>query len=395
MSARILIFHPYLKARGGCEKLIMEYLSRTKFDADLYTFIHIKDRSFKEFENFNVIELRNGWLTKRYVESFFTRGLVFSIYGMLTKLPVRKYDALLISAGGFADLLSLKNKLEGRTFMYCHTPLRVSSDVHDIKWVEKQMPRKKLMYFLARKMYSLVEKLAWKRYDFVFFNSNLSRNRAITKNLTSIEKTDVVYPGVDLPEVTSSTSYGNYIIYVSRYGTAKRQLELLDAWKKFYERYEPDLTLVLVGSSTKKHYYLKVVRKASKIKGVEVYADVSNEVLNEIYGSAIAGLNLAWREDFGIVPFEVLAYGKPLITVDGGGFMELIKDAPSMIVIKDTLNEEKFINRVYNALVQFWRNKDYYLDKAKQNQKFVKSLNLSWDRFARELDEKIERLIGR
>jgi len=97
-------------------------------------------------------------------------------------------------------------------------------------------------------------------------------------------------------------------------------------------------------------------------------------------------------EDFGIVPLESLAAGKFLINVYPTGSYELLKNAPGIYWIKERFYEESMINEIYKALEYFVKNKDELIEKGKENIEFVKKYDLSWERFTKELDNKLKNI---
>ncbi len=48
------------------------------------------------------------------------------------------------------------------------------------------------------------------------------------------------------------------------------------------------------------------------------------------------------------------------------------------------------VNEIYNALEHFVINKDKLIEKGKENIEFVKKYDLSWERFTKELDNKLK-----
>jgi len=87
------------------------------------------------------------------------------------------------------------------------------------------------------------------------------------------------------------------------------------------------------------------------------------------------------------VPFEVLAVGKILIAVDRGGYVNLVKRAPAVIWIKDSLDNEVLARRIYKALEKFIERKDDYVKKALKNKEWIKKLNLNPKNFVKKIDE--------
>ncbi len=83
--------------------------------------------------------------------------------------------------------------------------------------------------------YNFLEKRAWKNVDFAIFNSELSRKRALDKNLIDISKTNVVYPGADINNMYNEGPE-DYFLYVARITVSKRQNLLIKAFAKFIKK---------------------------------------------------------------------------------------------------------------------------------------------------------------
>lgn len=69
-------------------------------------------------------------------------------------------------------------------------------------------------------------------------------------------------------------------------------------------------------------------------------------------------------EDFGIVPFEFLACGKPLIVVDKGGYVNLIKDYPQVIFVREKEDLESEIFKAMENLISERRIKKIKFKKS-------------------------------
>ena len=384
---KIAIFHPWIKTKGGAEKLILEYALKSKNDVDIYSLEYNYKNTFKEFKNLKVFTKSTDNNHHNFIDSI--KQLLLT-----KKFKLDDYDVLLVSTSGLSELFLLKYKKNQlpKTAFYCNTPWR--SAVKDIIKYRKQRlkylhrpPYKEILYDTFVPFYNLLEKKAWRYPQLLIFNSKLVKRRAASKRLIDHKKSKVIYPGVDLNYKVGNNAK-NYLLYVARYGYEKRQHILLRAWNKIKNK--NNMKLILVGGGINQDYFKNLIKL--KKDGTQIKTNVPSKKLNELYEKSAAGINIPFLEDFGIVPFEVLAAGKTLITVDKGGFTELIENAPSVIWIKEKFDDEKMVNEVANGLKEFLKNKEYYIENGKKNRKFISKLNLGWDRFAREMDKALKNI---
>jgi glycosyltransferase involved in cell wall biosynthesis len=385
---KILLFHPWLKSKGGAERLVYEYYKRSKHKIKILTWYYNKEKSF-DFGN-DVIRVYDEKYD-RIFRGYLTRGF-FYILNSLRKYYLDDYDLLLISTGGIAELILANQKFDIPKVVYTHTILRAAYK-YDIYWNLKFRLNKSklLLYKLALHTYNFLEKRAWKNVDFGIFNSELSRKRALDKNLIDISKTDIVYPGVDIQNMYNDEP-NDYFLYVARITVSKRQNLLIKAFAKFVKKY-PGYKLYLVGGFEKKKYYLdilKLIKEYNLQNNIKIYLNIPDKQLKEFYAKSLASIYVPYMEDFGIVPLESLAAGKYLINVYPAGSYELLKNAPGIYWIKERFYEKPMVDEIYKALEYFVKNKDELIEKGKENRKYIEKLDLSWERFTKELDNKLK-----
>jgi glycosyltransferase involved in cell wall biosynthesis len=376
---KIALFYPWIKSRGGAEKVLLEIMKIKEFKFDLYTWVYDEERSFEEFKDLKVNVIGSSILRK-ISKMKLLRGL-FLPFSLFSKIPLKEYDYFLVYTSGTGEFITFRNYKKGKTIGYVNTILRDACP-EIVKWNMKKRYKNifsKAVYILSVKIYRFFEKIAWKRIDFPIFISEEGLKRAERQGLLKNKKAKVIYPPVDMDNFLKlSQNKGDFFLYVSRFNAPKRQDLLVKAWIKFSKEY-PQEKLVLSGGLENKKYFDYIKKLSKEGKNIEIKEGLNNENLLKLYEKSKAVIFVPFLEDFGIVPFEALASGKPIIAVDRGGYVNLIKDIPQYYPIKETENEDTFIENIYNSLKIFM--------KSNIKPKKINIKNISPQNFKKELAE--------
>jgi len=390
---KILLFHPWLKSKGGGERLVYEYFRRSKHKIKIMTWIYIREKTY-DFGEKNVISLYDKKF-ERIFRQYLVRGGLLFLDRLIRRFDIDDFDLLLISTAGIAELLLFNQNFNMPKVLYSHSILRAAYK-YDIYWnLKYRIPSIEVLpYKVALNVYNFLEKRMWKKVNFAIFNSELSRKRALDKNLIDINKTDVIYPGVDIQNIYNDNPE-DYFLYVARFALPKRQHILIKAFAKFVKKY-PEYKLYLVGGIENNKYYLKILRLIKEYNlqnNVKIFINISDERLRELYAKSLACVYIPYMEDYGIVPFEAMSAGKYLINVYPAGSYELLKNAPGIYWIKERFYEEPMIDEIYNSLEHFIKDKDELIEKGKENKNYIKNIDISWDSFAKKLDNKLKDIL--
>jgi phosphatidylinositol alpha-1,6-mannosyltransferase len=186
----------------------------------------------------------------------------------------------------------------------------------------------------------LMEKAVLQNAKRVISQSQHSRKNILAYHPFLKNKTSVLYPGCE-PIKKPLFNKQNYIIAVSRWGLGRdlndprcrSAVFIIDIAKQV----NSNITFMLVGSwdSTKdKNAFKKLLRKRGLEKKVELVSNVSERELQQLYMNA--SMMLHWAiEGFGMCVLEAMACGCPVITIDGTGAAEIIKNGTQGFIVKN------------------------------------------------------------
>lgn len=378
----IAIYHAWIHCKGGGEKVLLKLLENSDHDITVYTNKYVPEDTYDEFEEHDVVEL--GGLP--IIGEIF-RGLTFTLGAMISKLPMEKHDALVVSTGGVAEVINYRNHSKP-LIGFCHTPLRPvhDEDIYQHK-IENSGILKRNFYRLATRVYEMIERPAWKLFDHVIFNSRTTQERATSDHLIHKDKTSINHPGADTSD-NSGNRYDKYFFYPSRFAYYKRQDLALEAYKKFKEENpETDFRLVIAGgvNEKKKDYFEEIKEKASKIEGVEVKSDVPGEEWEYLYRNAYSILFCAINEDWGIIPIEAGSYGKPIISVNEGGPTESVLQDETGLLVNNS-------EEMADAMEKLVKDEDLVKEMGERGKS--EASMYTWKKFVDGFDEKVSQIIS-
>ncbi|MFP3317286.1 MAG: glycosyltransferase, partial [Candidatus Nanopusillus sp.] len=128
---KILLFHPWLKSKGGGERLVYEYFKRSKHKIKIMTWIYIKEKTY-DFGEKNVISLYDKKF-ERIFRQYLARGGLLFLDRLIRRFNIDDFDLLLISTAGIAELLLFNQNFNMPKVLYSHSILRAAYK-YDIYW---------------------------------------------------------------------------------------------------------------------------------------------------------------------------------------------------------------------------------------------------------------------
>jgi glycosyltransferase involved in cell wall biosynthesis len=302
---KIALVHESLTRLGGAERVLAE-MHRLYPDAPIYALLHENSVTKALFPD---ADLHFSFL-RRFPEFLRKRERLF-----LPLLPVvpetfdlSRYDVVISSASAFAKgVVTRPGTLH---ICFCHSPTRYLWDWYPHVLEEfgggtlKYGVLTILLHYLR-----LWDQAASRRVDYYIANSNTTAGR-IKKYYG--RDSHVVYPPVNINKFSPTKAHKGYFLIVSRLSPYKRIDVAIHAFNKL------ELPLVIVGEGRDLERLQGIAGPTITFKGF-----VSDDKLPDIYAGARAVI-FPGEDDFGIVPVEAMASGKPVIALRRGGATETI-----------------------------------------------------------------------
>jgi len=300
---KIAIAYDHLLTKGGTERTISIIARELK--ADVWTTEYKPEKTYPEYKKLRVFS--------HPLKSYPLKGVwQFEALHKFRNMTLSDYD-LRISAGYWGRHIAMKEE-NHPLFQLELLPIRVFYDKYE--YTKKKLP------FILRQAFK-----AWAWYMKKRDQEAVARIERCTVQSKTIQErvkkyyrrdSEVVYPPVDIKKFQYKQQE-DYFLSVQRIEPEKRIEIQIEAFKKL-----PDERLLIVGEATKpaRPYFHRIRAKAPE--NVEFIRSVSDEELIDLYSRCKAVIQTSLDEDFGLVPVEAMASGKPCIAVNEGGFRETI-----------------------------------------------------------------------
>jgi len=313
---KVALVHYWLVGMRGGEK-VLEALCRMFPEADIFT--HVCDR-----------ESISGELKRHRISTTAVQRLPFARRLYRTYLPfmpmaleeldLSGYDLVISSEAGPAK--GVLAPLGAPHLCYCHSPMRYVWDQYHVYRADAGKAAQLAMPILAHRLRQW-DVTSAARVDRFVANSN---HVAARIQRYYRRDSDVVHPPVTVGQFApvARAERGSFYLWAGELVSYKRPDIAIAAFNRL------GLPLVVIGGPDKSRTTLARSAKSN----VTFLGKASFEVLRDHLARCKA-LVFPGEEDFGIVPVEAMASGRPVIAYGRGGILDTVVNGETGLLFED------------------------------------------------------------
>jgi glycosyltransferase involved in cell wall biosynthesis len=320
MSLRVALVHDWLTGIRGGER-VLEGLCRLYPDAELFTLVHVPGTTSPLIENRRV----HTSIVQRLpgAERYYRQYLPLFPFA-IEQFDLDQFDLVVSSSHCAAKAVVRSGR--GRHVCYCHSPMRYAWDQFELYFGPARLGRMQ-----SALLGSVMKRIA--RWDAATagrvdrFVANSAHVAGRIRRYYNREAT-VVHPPVDTAFFQPDGSApGDYFLVVSALVPYKRIDLAIAACEAVGAR------LKVVGRGPE-------LARLARLAGpsVEFLGPRTDEEIRDLYRGA-AAVVMSGEEDFGMVPVEAQACGRPVVALARGGALETVEDGLTGVLVPEPTPE--------------------------------------------------------
>jgi glycosyltransferase involved in cell wall biosynthesis len=297
---RVALVHDWLTGLRGGEKCLAAFLELYP-NADVYTLIHKKGSTLDTIDQAVV---GTSFLNMLPAVEKYYRYLLPLFPMAVNSIKLEGYD--LVISTSHAAVKNIKLPEDTMHVSYCFTPMRYI-------WDQSQTYLGKKAYFSAPIIKALRN---WDKNGSSGVDEFIAISKLVAARIRAYygRRSKVIYPPVDTSWISPLTNWkrGDAFLYAGALVPYKRVDLIVEAFNIL------KLPLVVAGSGPEREKLEKIAKD-----NIHFLGRVSDADLAELYRNCRA-LIFPGKEDFGMVPVEAQAAGRPVIALESGGARETI-----------------------------------------------------------------------
>jgi len=303
--SKIALVHDYFIQMGGAER-VAAAMHDSFPTAPIYTTVALPHRLPKELRGADIrtsaMQLLPG------IEQRFRQ--YFMLYPFAVEhFDLSEFDLIFSSSSGYAK--GVRRRRNAIHVCYCHTPMRWAWRYED--YVARENFGRVTRSLLPLSLWGLRK---WDLRAAQQPNYYIANSRLVAKRIKEIygREAFVIPPPIEVDRFQMSSVVDDYYLVLSRLVPYKRIDLAIEACNRLGRR------LVIIGDGPDRARLEKLAGPQTQFLGRQSDSQVNH------YASRCRALLFTGEEDFGMVPLEVNAAGRPVIAFRGGGAMETVVD---------------------------------------------------------------------
>ncbi len=331
--SKIAVAHDYFIQMGGAEKVADE-IHKMFPSATMFTTVDKRSEIPSVLRNSPVQTsfMQNLPKIKKHFRHY------FALYPLAVEsLNLKEFDLILSSTSGYAK--GVRKRRGAIHICYCHTPMRWVWRYDDYAEREQFNGVKRLLLPPVLAGLRRWDLRAAEQPDFYIANSENIAQRI--KEIYGRESI-VIPPPIDVNRFVADEPDEDFYLVLSRLVGYKKIDLAIEACKKLNRR------LVVIGDGPDRKRLEQLAGKQIEFLGRQ-----PDEVVTK-YASRCRALLFPGEEDFGMVPLEINASGRPVIAYRKGGAMETVIEGETGLFFDEQTAEslaasiEDFESRSWN-----------------------------------------------
>lgn len=325
------IVHDWLVNYGGAERVVEQMLLLYP-DADIYTLVYDEKKMGKIFPKEKV---HTSSLQKiPMAEKLYTKFLSL-MPKAFEEFDLTGYDLVIASSSCCAK--GVITSPATPFIAYIHSPMRYAWDLY----YDYLKNSGRLTKFFMKRWMPDIRKwdyISSQRIDTLVANSSY-----IARRIKKFWNRDaaVVYPPVDTDRLSvSDEAAGDYFVVFSRFVPYKRIDLAISACARLNKK------LIVIGSGSQEKE-LKLLAASCKNADIKFTGRISDSEV-KAYLQKCRALIFCAEEDFGIIPVEAQACGRPIIAFGKGGALETVVNEKTGVFF-----EEQSVGSLVKAIEKF------------------------------------------
>ncbi|PSL18466.1 glycosyltransferase [Shimia abyssi] len=314
---RVAIVHYWLVGMRGGEK-VLETLCRMFPQAVIFTHVYAPDQMS---DLINSHEVRTTKISNLPMARSMYQKYLPLMPNALAKLDLTDFDLIISSESGPAK--GVKTRADAVHLCYCHSPMRYIWDQYDVYRQQAGLITRTVMPALVGKLRSWDQQSA-SALDGIASNSNHVANRVKTYwDCPS----HVVHPPVAVEDFSPvpASELGEFYLWAGELAPYKRPDLAVEAFNRLKK------PLIVIGGPPKTE---RTLSRLANPEYVHFLGRVSFDKM-KAYMAHCRALIFPGEEDFGIVPVEVMASGRPVIAYGKGGALDTVVDGKTGLLFQD------------------------------------------------------------